>query len=29
MMMTTLSVVRKVVSMKAGMKGSHPVTFSG
>ena len=28
-MRTKLSVVKKGVSMKAGMKGSNPVTFTG
>ena len=27
-MRTKLSDVKKAVSMKAGMKGSHPVTFT-
>ena len=29
MMKTKLSVVGKAVSMRAGIKGSHPVTFTG
>ena len=29
MMKTKLSDVKKAVSMKAGMNGSHPVTFTG
>ena len=28
-MRTKLSDVKKAVSMKAGMNGSHPVTFTG
>ena len=29
MIRTKLSVVRKAVNIKAGMEGSHPVTFTG